>query len=725
MMRFLVVLLIFHFSVLSLVSCTTQDTGDSPAEDLSISESDLDDINDTGGDAGIEDQAANNDSAGEDELENELDSQDDQEVSLQDESDKPDATAQAEQQTDPMDEDSLENELAEEDVKPQPDSPQETPAPPVVAEQPPPPPPEPLEPAAPELAKVRDIRYLSNASGGTVVIETSKPVQYQTRMNSATQQYVIEMAEVELPASLQRPFKMSGMGSQIGSINAYQGAGSNTARVVIQLSGRGGGEPVVQQEGTSLVVIPPAPVVVAETPKPTTVPSAPQGPPQGPLAARTLDEFLTGNQRFYGKAMSLQVKDADVRDVINLIAEDSGSNLVISDDVSGKISLKLRKIPWDQALVTVMRAKQLGYTRQGNVLRISTLASLQTETETANKILEAQKAIVPAVVHVIPVSYANIDDLVKSVTVFMSKTGSVIGDNRTNTLIVTDRLEVVERIDKLVRTLDIIPPQVSIESKIVEAVEGFESFVGLNWSIQGSPVNISPGGGVGGAPITITPNAQSATLSSEFSRATPLSAGFTVGVLDGLGNLSATLQLAERNSLAKVISAPRISTMNREESVITQSGEAVAIVTTRNEQTNTTTKTPLRSPFSLNLKVKPQITTDGSVIMDLDVKREFLGPPEDAETQARAVNSRSAKTKVLVRNGQTAVIGGIYSSDETEAVNGIPVLKDIPVLGWLFKNKSVSRTKNELLIFMTPRILTADGSGTEGSAPPAPPTITQ
>jgi type IV pilus assembly protein PilQ len=387
----------------------------------------------------------------------------------------------------------------------------------------------------------------------------------------------------------------------------------------------------------------------------------------------------------------------------------------MSDDVKGPISLKIRKIPWDQALVTVMRAKGLGYTRQGNVLRISTLASLQTETEATNKILEAQKAIVPAVVQVIPASYANVDDLSKSAEKFLSKEGKVVPDNRTNTLIVTDKAEIVERIAKLVKTLDVVPPQVSIESKIVEAVEDFESYIGINWSMSGAPKVLSPTGGSNGAPITLTPNARSANLASDFAGATPLSVALNVGVLDTLGDLSATLQLAERNQLVKVISAPRISTLNREESNITQQGENVSIITTHNATDNTTTKTEKRTPFSLDLKVKPQITADGSVIMELDVQRQFLGPPVDQDTQARAVNSRRAKTKVLVRNGQTAVIGGIYTTDETEATNGVPGLMNIPVLGWLFKNKAVSRSKNELLIFMTPRILAADGSGVEAN----------
>ena len=200
----------------------------------------------------------------------------------------------------------------------------------------------------------------------------------------------------------------------------------------------------------------------------------------------------------------------------------------------------------------------------------------------------------------------------------------------------------------------------------------------------------------------------SAALDRTFVGASPFSSSLSIGTLDIFGDLNAALSLAERDSLAKVISSPRISAMNREKSTIKQESENVTIIGMVAEQTGIRTKMERRTPFSLELSVTPQITADGGVIMDLDVKREFLGPLIDVETGARAINRRSAKTKVMVRNGQTTVIGGIYTSDELESNNGIPGLKNIPVIGWLFKSRSFARTKNELLIFLTPRILAQD-----------------
>lgn len=686
MIRYLTILFILCHVSFSLVSCSLAPTSDEDASNAPIEDEESASVGNDGGsgdevgelsESGTEptDQAS---TSGEDELESELDSSTDEKTAKND-------TAN----------DSLDGELSESDLETGPPAEKEEVPSTVPAPAP--------EVAKEEKAKVRDIRYMSNANGGTVVIETDKPISYQTRLNASTQQFVIEMANVELPPALQRPYLTKDFNSKIGSINAYQGSGSDTARVVIQLNGKVESEPVVQQEGASLVVIPPAPQAVAQQAPPAPTPEKPRS--EGALSAHTLDEFLTGNQKFYGRPISLQVKDADVRDVVNFLAEESGANIVMSEDVKGRISIKLRRVPWDQALVTVMRTKDLGYVRQGNVLRISTLKELQGETEAANKIIEAQKAIVPSVVQVIPVSYANMDDLTKNLAPFLSKDGKVVADNRSNTLIVTDKAEVVERVQKLVKTLDIPPAQVSIEAKIVEALEQFDAFAGITWNFGGADVTLSNNGGAQGAPVNLNWATKSASLSKDFSGAGPFTSTLRLGTVDILGDLAATLVLAEKEALAKVVSAPRISSMNREKSTIMQKGENVSVITTRSEQTGLITKQEKRTPFSLQLDVTPQITADGSVIMDLDVKREFLGPVVDAELQSRAVNTRTAHSKILVRTGQTAVIGGIYTSEESEATNGIPGLMHIPILGWLFKNRSTNRAKNELLIFLTPRIM--------------------
>lgn len=715
MIRLLLTLLLVHFSLTSMISCTTSRSGGDDLEDGAgpIEEEGLNDTavaDDKGGDD-LDEPSEPTDTAANEPATSESGTEDDLDAELEAPEQKPsDEKAVAQNENlEPLD-----GELDDKDLEQAPVAPE----PPVETATPEPVPTP--EPAVPEKAKVRNIRYLANSSGGTVVIETSKPVQYQTRMNAATNQFVIELADVELPANLQKPYQMTDGRSRIGGINAYQTAGSDTARIVIQMKGPGQGDPVVQQEGTSLVMIPPAPAPLAVIEKPAPAKQAPPEQNMGKeiaLAARTLDEFLTGNQKFFGRNISLQVKDADVRDVINFLAEESGANIVMSDDVTGKISLKLRRVPWDQALVTVMRSKNFGYVRQGNVLRISSLLSLQKETEAANKIMDAQKAITPSIVQVIPVSYADLEELQKGVKAFLSKEGQVVIDKRTSTVVITDKGDVVERIQKLIKTLDIPPMQVLIESKIVEAVEEFSRTVGVNWGFGGQEVSLGSGGSAG--PLNMTLRNRISSFNSRAS--SNMMTGMQIGTLDVFGTLDAALALAEHDSLAKVISSPRISAMNREKSIIKQEGENVTIISTRSETTGATTATEKRTPFSLELAVTPQITADGGVIMELDVKREFLGAEADPVTKARPVNKRSAKTKVMVRNGQTTVIGGIYTSDELEASDGVPGLKDIPILGWLFKSKTFQRQKNELLIFLTPRILADQPTDLASSAPTSAP----
>jgi type IV pilus assembly protein PilQ len=567
-----------------------------------------------------------------------------------------------------------------------------------------------LSPAAPqEKVRITNIRFLANQAGGTIVVEGSGPLISHTRSQGAD--FVIEIENAELPPKLKHPYPLREFNGAFTNLVADDASG--IVQILIQSKAGRQTEPIVQNEANSLIVIPASmPSTVADT---STKSKSDQVESFGePLAARTLDDFLTGNQKFYGKPVSLQTKDADVRDVINFLAEESGANIVMSDDVKGHVSIKVRKIPWDQALVSVMRSKKLGYVRQGNVIRISSMAELQEETDTSYKIIETQKNLAPVRVKVIPVNYASVDDLAKQVPPFLSKEGKVVVDQRSNTILVTDREVVLDKVERIIKALDVQPNQVLIEGKIVEAQENFTSFLGVNWGMSGSPVAISNSGGANGSPLEFNPSLSSTSYSPKLANV--FTGSLSIGTLDFFGNLTASLGLAEQESIAKVISSPRITTMNKEKAQISQIGEQVTISTTVNNVSNERTTQEKRTPVALDLIVTPQITADASVIMDVEIKRQFAGAVIDAQTQARPINTRTAKTKILVRNGQTAVIGGIYQNDETQADTGIPGLKDIPVLGWLFKSRSKEKNKNELLIFLTPRIMQNLTSDTSNNA---------
>lgn len=554
-----------------------------------------------------------------------------------------------------------------------------------------------------KMAELRLMHFQYSASGDFLTLDVNQMVQYKSRFDAATKQLQLDLLGTQISARMS-PTARASVRSRFASARA-ESISSEMVRVTIQT--KSSEDPIIQQEGGALLVMAPsgamAPLAQSELSELHDVDGV-KLRKNTPLAAKSLEEFYLLGGRFFGSPLSIQVKDVDIREVINFIAEESGANIIMSDDVEGKISLKLRQIPWDQALVTILRAKRLGYIRTGEVLRVSSMKMMQDDVDNARKFIETQRAIQQQTTRVIPVSYANVETLAMQIRSFLTKDrGTVVVDPRTSSVVVSDREEVIDRVSQLIRELDVPPTQVMIEGKIVEAEERFSRSVGVRWGFNAGEKTISNNGGAYGSPVTIQPNLSVSPIPN--NAAGILTGGFRIGTLDFLGNLDAVLALAESDSIAKILSSPRIVTMNREKAEINQLSQQITIATNADTLGNKTTRAE-RNPIQLNLVVTPQITTDGSVIMDVEVKREFAGAEVDAATHARPINTRSAKTKVLVRNGQTAVIGGIFQNDQTDLDQGVPGLKDVPVLGWLFKYKSKDMVKNELMIFLTPRILT-------------------
>ena len=536
---------------------------------------------------------------------------------------------------------------------------------------------------------ITDIQYRANDNGGTVVIEGDGPMSFHQRMNASTRQFIVEVPNSKLPRKLKRPLNTRDFGGTIGSIDAYQGKGSTTTRIVVQLR-PGAPEPGVQSEGNSLFV-------VAEPPAGAETAAAEEvAEPLNSklLSSSSIEEFLSSNQSFYGKKISIETDEAELKDIFRLISEESSVNLIISDEVKGKLSLKLKNVPWDQALVMIMKAKKLGYTRAGNVLRIAPLGDIRAEEDDAIKMVTAKKANEPLKIKTIQVNYAKVDDLEKQVKSLLSAKGAAIADTRTSALIVTDLEENVERAEKLVHALDVPPQQVLIEGKVVEATENFERDVGINW-------------GTSGKSSAVKGNLRSTTsIGSTPSLGTNSSFGlkFSLGTMDVLGDLTASLNLFEQQSLVKVISSPRVVTLHNEPAEIAQTTE-LPLITANIAANGTATPVVNFKPVKLKLSVTPQITNDAAIILAVDVSREVAGAVVDQKTQAFPVNSRSAKTKVIVKNGQTAVIGGIYQNDANEGTTKVPWIADVPIVGWLFKAQTTKKSRTELLIFVTPRIL--------------------
>lgn len=574
---------------------------------------------------------------------------------------------------------------------------------------------DPAPPIAASQVNIKNIRFRANDNGGTVVIDADGPLNYTTRTNPETNQFVIEITDAKLPNSLKRPFNTKDITGSIGAIDAYQNAGSTTARIVVQMR-EGTSEPMVQPEGNSLLLIAggaPAPAFAEQSDdfaqdNFASAP-APVADGEGILSAQSLEEFLSGNMQFYGKPVSIETSGMDVREFFKFLSDESSINMVLSDEVRGTISLKLRQVPWDQAFILVMRARKLGYTRTGNVLRVAPLADIRAEEEDAVRAVAAKKSQSPLTVKVLPISYSRVEEITRQIQPFLSERGRIVADARTSSVVVSDLDENIERAQKLIQAIDVPPPQVLIEGKVVEASDTFQRSVGVSWGASGK--DFGSGSTRGNLNFNVNPGISRSTFGLNFR----------IGTIDVLGDLTSTLALFERQSDIKVLSSPRIVTLHNEPANINQRTEIPIVTTTAQAAGAAPTTTVSFKPVSLNMNVTPQVTNDGAVIMTVDVNRDSLGEKvEGTTTNAQAVNSRGAKTKVLVKNGQTAVIGGIYQNDTNVSETKVPWIGDVPVIGWLFKSRGRDSSKNELLIFLTPRIIgTGDSLGssdTMGSA---------
>ena len=560
------------------------------------------------------------------------------------------------------------------------------------------------------LAVINNIRYESGEN--KVYIDGTGSFSYQSRENKGNNQFIIEIPEAVLSDSLQeRPFVMKDFSTQMALLQADQ-KDSDTVRIVVQMR-ENASRPSVNLSDTGSLVISSAAggSMMGQTQEGLSGSSQGGGglPSSGSgsygdstgqvLPAKSLEEFFLNTPQFTGRPISIHLKDVEVRDVLYFISEGTGLNMVLAEDVQGKVSIKLRNVPWDQALVTVMKAKKLGYVREGNVIMIMSLDALKRDYEAIQKMISDQRVLDPLRVKVIPVVYKKAGDMQKLMEGLVTKDrGKVIVDQHSNSLIVTDTARAIESIETMVKNLDKSPTQVMIEAKVIEARERFVRNLGISWSFDGTALRVAPGN----PQLNLDVDGGLEVLPGGVISGRTASAGLQVAFA-AVGDLDFTLGLSEAEDLINVISAPRIMVLNGEKAKITQKTEDIDLITSTQQGAGTQTS-PQRVSADLEFEVSPQITALGSIFMDIKLKREFFGPPE-AQSGSRPVNAREAETKVLVNNGQTIVIGGIYQHDETKSDEGFPVLRHIPILKWLFSRFTKDEQRNELLLFLTPRIM--------------------
>ena len=427
-------------------------------------------------------------------------------------------------------------------------------------------------------------------------------------------------------------------------------------------------------------------------------------------------------RRYSGRRIDLDFKDADIHNILRLLSEVGGVNVVTADNVGGTVTIRMRDVPWDQALDVVLQAKSLGMVRQGNLLRVAPLAQLEQEREAAIARQKQQQQLAPLETRLVPVSYATAQNLQPRVRELLTERGSVSVDDRTNMLIVRDIVGQLDDVEDLVRSLDTQTPQVLIESRIVEASSSYSRDIGIQWggaavmsSATGNPTGLrfpSDIGVAGGVPVDGAPtqglspfngSVPSPNYAVNLPAATGAGAGgalgLTMGSLSGAVNLNVRLSAAEAAGSVRIISSPRVLTLDNNEASISQ-GTLIPFSQVSAQGVNTAFQ-----EAKLELNVTPHVTSDGAVAMDVKITRN---EPDFGRTGANGdptILEREATTQLLVDDGDTAVIGGIYTRNTGRNVDQVPFLGDIPVLGVFFKRRRFREDRNELLIFLTPRIV--------------------
>jgi type IV pilus assembly protein PilQ len=398
---------------------------------------------------------------------------------------------------------------------------------------------------------------------------------------------------------------------------------------------------------------------------------------------------------YVGQKISLVFDDADIRKILQLIADVSNQNIIASDEVTGTITLRLIDVPWDQALALVLEIKGLGMLSEGNVMRILPIEKIRAMDEAKLTAARTKEKLEDLYTEVIEVSYTALDNVVGPAKELLTERGKITADNRNKQVIITDVASVIVEIRKLVKILDTPERQVLIEARIVEASSTFGRDLGVNWRINNDnnpgdlPSNAADFSGGGG--FLLTPSIASSGLAG----------GITFGQI-GIDSTVLDLRISalETSGNGKVISRPRVTTLNGEEATISQ-GTQIPYQTVSDKGTTTEFKSA-----ELSLKVTPVINPDGSVILEIDASNSSIGSTvATGAGSAPAIDTKNAKTKLLVMDGETTVIGGIFVESENFGEAGIPFLRKIPILGRLFRSNSQSNTRSELLIFITPRIV--------------------
>ncbi len=446
-----------------------------------------------------------------------------------------------------------------------------------------------------------------------------------------------------------------------------------------------------------------------------------------------------GEKKYTGERLTLKFQDIQIRPLLQLIADFTGNNIVVSDNVKGSISLRLENVPWDQALALILETKGLSMRKNGNVMYVAPTEDIVARDKAELEARQQSQQLAPLTTDIIQINYAKADDIYKllesasktnkssgkdgegtdTAQRFISDRGSVTVDARSNSLIVTDTASALDRIRDLIQKLDKPVKQVLIETRIVIATDNFARQLGVRWGVtgvgqhNGTTYGTSSTGDAAQALVSNVAAGAAAGVpaTANYNFNTPISGtptgGLGLAILGSNVLLDLELSALQTEGSGEIVSSPKVITTNGHTALISQGTEIPYIAT----QTagGVASNTVSFKKAVLSTEVTPQITPNNNIIMDIDVKKD---EPDYTNllpgTTNPPINTREVKTKVEVKNGQTVVLGGIYQFTNTNSINKVPFLGDLPGLGNLFKNKEVNNQRLELLIFVTPKIINSN-----------------
>jgi type IV pilus assembly protein PilQ len=558
-------------------------------------------------------------------------------------------------------------------------------------------------PAAPAGERsIRTIDFRRGADGtGRVIVQLSDP-RTPVNVRQEGNQIVVDFANTLMPKNLLRRYDVMDFATPVQTVDALRIEGSS--RLVI--TAQGDFEQLAYQSDNQYTV----------EIKPS-------------LKRSSAEE----KKEYTGERLTLNFQDIDVRSVLQLLADTSGQNIVVSDSVTGNLTLRLQNVPWDQALDIVLRTKGLDKRRQDNVIIVGPTDELAAREKAELSARKDLQELAPVRTEFLQVNYAKVEDLAKLIrgvggsggggkNSMLSTRGSLSVDDRTNTLMVQDTADRLADIRRMVQTLDVPIKQVLIEARVVIVSDTFERDLGARFGVTTAQTNGSngllavTGNGTGADTMIQSAITNLTTTGTQYPVTTPtlsnryqvnLPASTTAGsigisLLGGSYLVDLELSAAQTEGKSETISSPRVITANQKEATILQGTEIPYQESASSGATTTQFKDAV-----LSLKVTPLITPDNRVVMDIDVRDDAVGQNVQSATggSVPSIDTREIVTQVLVNDGQTVVLGGILETTKTKSVEKVPYLGDIPVLGHLFKSTTDINNKTELLIFITPKIL--------------------